>query len=726
MFSFILNLNDIASNKLCHPKQRLLALGILCALSGVTWAQNPNTDSSPVTLDTVEIVGRATSGVYHAEEAAGAKSDLPLRELPQSVRVITRQAVDDLGATKLDDVLDYVGGVSRQTNFGGLWDNIVIRGLPGDQNIGMATLFNGFSTGRGFNAPRDLAGVERVEFLKGSAAALYGSSEPGGTLNTVSKRPLWKAAHSVELYAGSYGLKRVAVDSTAPLNTDFSYRLNVASEKKDGFRDYVSTQRKVLAPALTWRVGDATTLEYVGDILEHKTPLDRGVIAVNGRLGQVPRSRFFGEPNDGKTTIKNQTHQLIISHNWNMDWRSRFGVSYRETSIYGFATEAHALQPNGDLWRQRRFRDYDSDDIAGQAELQGLFQTGLIEHELLFGIEKFSFNMDSVMKRINPNSSNPYPINIWNPIYGQTPPIPAPNQDRREQQRNTAFYVQDALKLSEQWRVLAGVRFDNYRQSLQDHISNTLTIQKPSASSPRIGLSWLPNHQWTFYANAGRSFRPNSGTDSANRSFSPERGRAVELGSKWENTQQSIGLTAAIFDIRKRNVLTSDPANAGYSTAAGEVQSRGVEFDFSGQIARQWRLNASLMLNEVEIRKDNDLEVGGRLLNVPKINGSVLAVYEGSLINGQSYSVGGGLTHTGKRLGQARTQADVASGTPAFELPAYTTAKLVAYWHFNPRLSLTLDIDNLFDRTYYLSSYNTVWVAPGSPRSFTVGAQIKF
>ncbi|MDB5877888.1 MAG: TonB-dependent siderophore receptor, partial [Variovorax sp.] len=139
-------------------------------------------------LSTVEVVGRTESGAYQADEASGAKTDLPLRELPQSVRIVTRQAIDDLGATRLDDVLDYVGGVSRQNNFGGLWDNISIRGLPGNENTGMATLFNGFSSNRGFNAPRDLAGVERIEFLKGPAAALYGSSEPGGTLNIVSKR----------------------------------------------------------------------------------------------------------------------------------------------------------------------------------------------------------------------------------------------------------------------------------------------------------------------------------------------------------------------------------------------------------------------------------------------------------------------------------------------------------------------------------------------------------
>jgi iron complex outermembrane receptor protein len=138
-----------------------------------------------------------------------------------------------------------------------------------------------------------------------------------------------------------------------------------------------------------------------------------------------------------------------------------------------------------------------------------------------------------------------------------------------------------------------------------------------------------------------------------------------------------MGATAALFDIAKRNVLTADAANPGFSVAAGEVRSRGAEFDLAGQLNRHWRVNASLSLNDVEVVRDNTLETGGRLLNVPKVNGSVLAMYEDALAGGQRYGVGGGLTHTGRRLGQARTQAEANAGTPAFDLPAYTTAKLV-------------------------------------------------
>jgi iron complex outermembrane receptor protein len=677
-------------------------------------------------LATVEVVGRTESGAYHADEAAGAKTDLPLRELPQSVRIVTRQAIDDLGATRLDDVLDYVGGVSRQNNFGGLWDNIAIRGLPGSDSTGMATLFNGFSSNRGFNAPRDLAAVERIEFLKGPAAALYGSSEPGGTLNIVSKRPLWTAAHSVEGYAGSHGMRRGAFDSTGPLGERLAYRLNVAVEDRDSFRDRVGVKRQVVAPAFTWKLGRDTLLDYVGEYLRHETPLDRGVVAVGDRLGAISRRTFLGEPADGPATVTNQTHQLVLSHEWNPAWRSRIGLSYREAAIEGFSSEATALRANGDLTRQRRFRDYASDDIALQAELQGVVKTGAVAHELLLGLESYRFDMDTLLLRVNPSIAAPYAINIYDPVYGQARPTPLPNTDTRERQRNTAFYVQDAIQLAPQWRLIAGLRGDRYDQSLENRRNGALTTQQPSSTSPRLGLSWLPDAQWTLYANTGRSFRPNAGSDVASRAFAPESGKALELGAKWERADRRLGATAALFDIRKRNVLTADAANAGFSVAAGEIRSRGAEFDLAGQVSRRWRVNASLALNDVEVTRDNTLEIGGRLLNVPRVNGSMLAMYEDALANGQRYGVGGGLTHTGRRLGQARTQAEAAAGTPAFDLPAYTTAKLVGYWRLNPRLRLTLDVDNVFDRTYYASAFNRVWVTPGTARMVTLGVQARF
>ena len=677
-------------------------------------------------LTTIDVKADADTQAYHADEVSGTKTELPQRELPQAVKVLNRQAIDDVGATRLNDVLDYASGVTRQNTVGGMTDSIAIRGLPGNEDTGMNLLLNGFSAARGFNAPRDLAGVERVEFLKGPAAALYGSSEPGGTLNIVSKRPLWTPYRSVQVSGGNQGLRRASVDLSGPVSDDFAYRLNVAAEQRDGFRDHVGAERQVLAPAFTWRISRDTSLEYVGEYLRHAAPFDRGVVAVNNQLGALPASRFLGEPADGDATARNLSHQFILSHDWNADWRSRVSLSQREASLKGFSTEATALQASGLLTRQRRYRDYGSDDTAIQAEAQGRLKTGAVEHELLFGVESYRFRLDTYLLRANPTAAAPYAIDIYNPVYGQAQPAPPLNTSNRELQRNNAFYVQDAVRLSPQWRLVAGLRLDRYDQALLNRRTDATTRQQPSSASPRLGISWLPTAQWTVYANAGKSFRPNSGADAAGNAFQPENGRALELGTKWENAEKSLGASAALFDIRKRNVVTSDPANPGFSAAAGEVRSQGAEFDLSGQVSRHWRMNAALAYTDVRITRDNTLEVGGRLLNAPRVNGSLLALYEDALASGQRYSFGGGVTHVGKRLGAARTQAEAGAGTPAFDLPAYTTAKLVAWWQLSPKLRLTLDVDNLFNQAYYASSYSRVWVAPGSTRLVTAGLRAQF
>lgn len=687
----------------------------------------PGADDRLTDLDALQVVGRQDAGAYYADEASGAKSTLPLRELPQAVRVMSRQAIDDLGATRLDDTLDYVGGVSRQNNFGGLWDNIAIRGLPANENTGGAMLLNGFAGNRGFNAPRDTANVERLEFLKGPAAALYGSSEPGGTVNLVTKQPLWRTAHALEAYAGSHDSYRVAADSTGPLGENVAYRLNVAAEERGGFRDHIGSQREFVAPALAWRLADDTRVDYSGEWIHHRTPLDRGVVAIDGRLGAVARENFLGEPADGDIAVRNHTHQLVLTHAWPDDWSARAGLSYREGTLRGFSTEPHALLADGrTLRRQRRYRDYASDDTALQTEVYGRLRTGGLEHELLFGAEAYDFEIDQRMLRINPTAANPYAIDVLNPVHGQPQPTPLPNTDTHEEQRNVAVYVQDSVRLGERWRVLAGLRLDRYTQTLDNRRTGARTRQQPREVSPRVGISYLPNEAWTLYANAGRSFRPNVGSDANSLPFDPESGRAFEAGAKWQRADGRLGTTLALFDIAKTSVVTADPANPGFSITSGKLRSRGAELDFSGQLTERWRLNASLLYNDVEVLRDNTLEVGSSLINVPRVNGSVLGVYENTFANGSRYGIGAGVTHVDERLGETRTQASADAGRAAFVLPAYTTAKLVAYWRASPRLRLSLDVDNLFDETYYSTSVSPLWVTPAAARTLTLGVQTKF
>lgn len=684
-------------------------------------------DAEELPAQAVEVVGRRTGGAYYAVDSSGTKSALALRELPQAIRIMSRQSLDDLGATRMDDALDYVGGVSRQNSFGGLWDNVAIRGLAGDINNGMSLLHNGFSANRGFNAARDAANIERLEFLKGAASSLYGASEPGGTINVVSKSPLWRRALAAELYAGTGDFQRGAIDAAGPLSENVAYRLNLAAEQRGGVRDHVRSRRALLAPALTWKVGPETRLDYRGELLRNRAPLDRGVVAIDGNLDTIPRERFLGEPADGDIRLGNDTHQLVLEHGLSETWSGRLGLARKRSTMNGFSTEAQAaVDADGrTLRRQRRYRDYRSDDLTVQAELIGNFRTGGAGHQLMAGVETVRFDQDQLMLRANPTSAAPYAIDVFAPVYGQPQPRPLPNTDTREEQRNAALYLQDALTIGN-WRLLAGVRRDHYEQSLRNNRTGTTSSQQPNATAPRLAISYLPNAEWTLFANAGKSFRPNNGADALSSSFAPERGEALELGAKWENSAHTLGATLALYQIVKRNVLTADPANAGFSIAAGKVRSRGLDLDLSGQLGRAWRVNASLSYIDAEVLRDNTLAIGDGLLNIPRANASVLLVYEGVLSNGDKFGIGGGATGTAERMGEVRTRAQASTGAPAFMLPGYGVGKLVGYWQLTPRTRISLDIDNLFDKTWYSSSFQRTWVSPGAPRTATLGLQAKF
>ncbi len=670
-------------------------------------------------LDTVTVVGRQQSGRYFdGDGGAATKNDTPLREVPQAVREVTRQLLDDLGALRLDDVLDYVAGVSRQNNFGGTWDSVAIRGFAGHEDSGMSILRNGMAANRGFNAPRDTANVERMEFLKGTMGALYGISEPGGTVNLVTKQPRFKAAHSAEAYYGSYDYKRLAFDSTGPLNggaeqpASLAYRLNVSVEDKDSFRDYVHSRRELVAPALAWKLGADTLLRYDGELLRQRAPLDRGVVSVKGQLGVVPMSRFYGEPADGDITLNNQTHQLFVEHVLSPDWQVRAGLQYRKGTMEGYASEGHAygggtasVDNNGLLWRRLRYRDFHSEDLSSQIDVLGKLKTGDFEHDLVLGAEAFRFDIDQLMKQQPSSQWRTYGIDVYNPVYGQArPDLTVSAMDRSQRERGTAIYVQDQIGLSPQWKLLAGVRHDRYRQHIEDRAAGTITNQQPSATSPRLGLTWLASPTLSLYASVGRSFRPNLGTDASGAAFDPETGTARELGLKWQSSDERLGGSVSLFDIKKRNMLVPDLNNTDFNIAAGEIRNKGLEAELAGWIARGWRVALSYAYLDSELKQ------------FPRHSGSAFVVREMPLAGDMLLGLGGGFTHVGERTGD--------SGVPV--LPAYTTAKLTGYWRISKTLRLSLDVDNVFDKTYYASAYNNVWVTPGNPRTVTLGVQAKF
>lgn len=692
-----------------------LAIGVAFLICGNFSNANDKIELDKVTISENGNYLSSKNAYYKTRTQSATKTDTPNREIAQSVSVITNQTLEDLNFVKLDDALDYVSGLSRQNNFGGLFDNYSVRGFQGHENTGLSTLKNGFSDNRGYNAPRDTVNIESIEFLKGPSGSLYGNSEPGGTLNVVTKQPTFDNKHSIKTDIGSYDFYRVALDSTAPINESFAYRLTAAYEKKGNFRDYVDSQRYIVAPSLIYSINDDTFLTYVGEFIEQKAPMDRGIALVNGQ-NIMNHKTFIGNPDDGDITLKNQTHQLKLDHYFSDNWSSKVGVAYKKNSLKGKATEivpSRDITGNGDLLRVRN-RDVSSDDIQFQADIKGIQEIGDAKNTILFGIEAYRFEQDFIMYannnavRIDNILSKPTYTVLNSGLGSKT-------TDRNEKSKGVALFIQDELAYKD-FRFLAGLRYDEVKMDNLNYLNNKDTKQNDYAVSPRVGITYLIDNMWSAYVTSGTSFRPNTGTDKNGDTFKPEEGVSIETGLKFESEDKRFGSTLSIYQIEKENVLTKDPSDDSYSIAAGKVKSKGVELDINGNITDNIRVNANYSYTNAKVTKDNTYQ-GKELLNVPKNSASLLLMWEDSLGEGSSYGIGAGATYMGKKAGNVNND---------FYLPSYTTAKLVSYYKVNKNLDFRLNIDNLFDKEYIASSYDKSWLTVGNPRTATLSMTYKF
>jgi iron complex outermembrane receptor protein len=700
---------------------RLGPLGIACAfvnlvsISSLATAQTVSSgadstaSSADAALPAVQVVAGSASASYNPTTSSGAtRTSTDLREVAQSVRVISSQMIEDLGAIRLSDTVDYVSGIARLNDFGGTWDNYSIRGFS---STDMGFLVNGFPGSRGYNPPRDTATVERFEFLKGPASAVYGSSEPGGTINIVTKKPQFKTRNVADFSIGSLGLKRTTLDSTGALSENVAYRLNVMGEEGNTRSSMLGNSRRLIAPALTWVIDSRTVVNYEGEFMRVNTPLDRGVINVKGVLGTLPRDRVLNEPSDGNMVLTSNTHQVTLDRELSENWRTRIGASYKESTFTGNYTEATSLSSdNRTLNRRATWRQLPSRDVSLQAELEGKFNTGSIGHTLLLGLEASKLWMNTEILR-----SGNYTIDIYNPVYGTAnPALTSLTSSSDENQRATAVFAQDQISLSQQWKFLVGTRFDHFEQSLVDRVARTNTSQQHNAMSPRTGLTWLPNDWSSWYVSAGKSFRGNSGTDQAGHAFEPQHSTALEAGVKLQTLDQRLGANLALFDIKKTNVLTSSDT-PGYSVAAGQVKSSGFEADLYGQLDTHWRLSGNFAYVDARVTADKTLPVGTRITNVPKISAGLFAIREDALANGNRYGLGGGVNYVGNRSGNS---------TDTYSLPAYTIVKLVSFWQVSKTARVSVDVNNLFNRNYYTSSWSSLYVMPGTARSIVASLKL--
>ncbi len=664
------------------------------------------------------------------------QGDFNRLETPQAEQSIDAETLRASGAVNLSQALDLSASVARQNNFGGLWNAFALRGFVGDENLPSNYLVNGFNAGRGFGGPRDLSGIESVEVLKGPRAALFGRGEPGGTVNLVTKRPTFKTAGELRLSAGSFETYRADADWTTPLSDAVAVRLVGFAEDAGSFRDTVETRKYGMSPSLAWRISPQSRLVYELELSHQEIPFDRGVLAINGELGRIPPSRFLGEPGDGPLKADVQGHQFEFQHDFSKDWSALVGFTMRKTSLEGFSTEAELaanrqrlLVDGRTLTRQRRFRDYDASYQVIRGEINGRFQLAGLQHRLIFGVDADRFENDQVFLRAraptlasNPTAAQQQAIDIFNPVYGSyTLPTPTPLTNRVETQKSVGVFAQDQINLSERLQLRLGARFDDCRQTLLNRANNQTSSQKEARTSPQLGVVYRAGDALSLYATYGENFRPLSGADAQGNGFEPNQSTSVEAGAKF--SLGGIDGTVAVFQVKQKNILVAADASAATQLAIGKARSQGLEIDLQGEITKDLSLWASYAYVDAKTSNTfNDpnfgvaVPAGSRLLNVPKHTLS-LQLVNSMAVAGRGLQFGGGLLYVGQRSGEFTTN---------FKLPAYTVARAFAAYGLTKSTTLRLDVDNLFNETYYTNSFSALWVQPGTPRSARVSAAFKF
>lgn len=662
-------------------------------------------------LPAVRVIGqmdqdtRTTSSATH--------TDTPVREIPQSVSVITQQVLENAGDNTIQAAMD-LSGVGRINNFAGSLTSYSMRGFAATDYYRNGMLQN---TGFGSGGMPDIIGIQSLDVLRGPSSLMFGQGSPGGTMNIVSKQPQAQASQVFGIETDSEGARRGTIDLTGPLNTSGSllYRLSGALENSDTFRDHVNVKRQYFAPSLHWQITPATRLKLDIDYLRQKAPFDRGIIQSSTlRYGLPDIGKFYGEPAAGNFDNKSATTQMRLEHDLSQNWSLELGAQYTTGSRVGNTIDFVALQPDLRTISRTAFsRDHDWHSSLAQAFINGQFELAGMTHRVLAGLEvrKGFFSLHH-WKAVR--GSDPLLQDVYEPEYGAMLPTFADNRHENTRTRNHAFLVQDQVRIAPRLSVLAGLRLDRYRSDVTNRLNGKTVSTDATAVTPRLGLNYDITDTDTVYLSYSRSFTPNSGLNAQGENFDPERGTAYELGVKSDFFNRRLQVTTSVFNIVKTNVLTTDPARNEFSIAAGEVRSRGLDISLSGRILPHTRLTGYAAWLDAEVTKDNTLGEGSPLENIPRRQLALMLMHE---FNGRLSGLEAGAS---VRYASERFSSSSAS---AIRMAPITTFNLMAGYQFNRNVKINIAIKNVFDRKYVDYAFND-YGYPGAPRTFQISLQI--
>ncbi|MET4173943.1 iron complex outermembrane receptor protein [Bradyrhizobium sp. LA6.1] len=646
----------------------------------------------------------------------------------QAVNIVPEQVLKDQLPRNIDDALINVSGITQTNTLAGSQDAVIRRGF-GDNRDG-SIMRNGMPLvqGRSFNPA-----VESVEVLKGPASLLYGIMDPGGIVNTISKRPELYQHGSVTLLGSAFSASKTGADGlldvTGPIGDQgLAYRFIGYGVSEDYWRNFGRHREMLVAPSLAW-YGQDTTVQLNYEHREFIYPFDRGTAfnPVTKAPLAVPADRRLDEPFNN-TWGTSDLLQASVEHRFNQDWKLYAGYSYNTETFSAKQLRISTL--NFTTGVETRSNDGTQGSLSnasyGTSYISGGFWLGNMRNEVVFGGDGQyrTIYRDNLIRQATPA------INVYNPVYGLVGPgTTVSNSDSAQTDKlgQWSLFFQDTLHLTDRFALVGGVRYMDYDQIAgrgKPFVTNTNVSQDKVL--PLGGAILKLTEEVSLYASYTESLKPNSTIAPIgiviDSNVAPEEGVSYETGVKFDLNKRISG-TLALYDLDKKNVQTTKTNSAGVVElhTVGRARSRGVELDVTGRLTDSWALIGSYGYTDARVTASEDRSLYGmKLQNVALNTASLYLVYDfGTALPGQ-LRLGGGARYVGDRPGDAIN---------SFFLPSYVVADIFATYetkYQNTPVIYQLNVKNLFDTVYYPSAVNNLNVAIGDARRVSLSATVKF
>jgi len=748
----------------------LFALGLLSFVSyGQDYSSNETTSSVTDTVKNKkgEILNEVVvTKTKEPKPVTAVRSGLKPMDNPQSIQVIGSDVIEQQQAIRLSEVLKNANGVYVSSARGGAQESFFSRGYDMSAN-------NMFKNGFRYNSGSipDVSGLEKVEFLKGGSALLFGNVAPGGILNLVTKTPQFKSGGEISMQMGSYAYYKPAFDFYGGLNKSIAFRINGSYENSESFRDVVKNERLYINPSLLFVINPKTQITVQGDYLSADWTPDFGTGIIGKEILDLPRNAFYGALWSNGTT-KSSSASVLLNHDFNKNWKLNFNSSYQTYNRTQKSTaqlsnlDDTKIYPIPGYWNRGLTQGQNLEQILGdQLSLQGNFNTGSVKHQIFTGVDwenSFATAYTYAFSEEKVKVNGKYDPSLYDTIYlydfdPSTQRNDIPNaratQITKTDTNRFGVYFQDFVSITDKFKVLAGLRWSwqeaevsTYKETKtgagnpEDAVPTVTPKRLDNAFSPKAGLVYQPTKDISVFGSYSTSFTPNTGTTVDLQPLEASIIDQYEVGVKTDFFKGLLSTNVTVYQITNSNFAQMAPYKADGSEnndssiklLSGETKSKGVEVDVTARPVEGLNIIAGYSYNDMRYTKTSGLNgsfiEGDRVARTPSNTANLSFFY--TLQEGffKGVSVGAIGNYIGDRIGGWNNQYDSKKpdGIWYREIPleGYVTidASVGYTWR---KFSILCKLSNITNELNY-TVHENYSVNPIAPRQVMTSLRYKF